>query len=227
MAGRGRPKGRSSKGQQTEQHLYQTALQLFAERGYEETTLRDIAKAAGLRPGLIYRYFPSKRAVVVTLYNQLTEAYLQKTKDLEKGGWYGRFVDTLKISLDTLKPHREILSALTPVLVSRSDEGVFAPQTSFSRDKVVDSFEKALHEAEDPAPKLKGLAWLLYLLHIAVILWWLLDRSEQQKGTEKLLAFLEGGEMMVVMALKLPFAGTIVGQLAEVSKLALLGENPE
>ena len=46
-------------------------MRLIAERGYDATTLRDVAERAGVSAGLLYRYFPSKRAVVLALYDEL------------------------------------------------------------------------------------------------------------------------------------------------------------
>lgn len=48
---------RSSK---TRRHIFQIAAELFLERGYEATTLKDIAEAADVSTGTLYRYYPSK-----------------------------------------------------------------------------------------------------------------------------------------------------------------------
>lgn len=45
------------------QELLDTAIQIFCEKGYEKTSISDIAKAAGVAQGLCYRYFPSKEAL--------------------------------------------------------------------------------------------------------------------------------------------------------------------
>lgn len=48
--------------------LLDAALLCFAERGYEGTSIRDIATRAGLSLGLLYHYFPSKEALLGELF---------------------------------------------------------------------------------------------------------------------------------------------------------------
>jgi AcrR family transcriptional regulator len=66
---RGRPPGRTAEGEATRRTLYKTAIRFIGDRGYEATTLRDVATRAGVSAGLLYRYFPSKRSVVLALYD--------------------------------------------------------------------------------------------------------------------------------------------------------------
>lgn len=49
-----------SKSAKTREHIFQTALRLFFERGYDNTSLKDIAEAAQVSTGTLYRYFPTK-----------------------------------------------------------------------------------------------------------------------------------------------------------------------
>src|SRR5436189_3055430 len=44
--------------------LLDIAAKLFAERGFKNTTVRDIADAAGILPGSLYHHFDSKEAMV-------------------------------------------------------------------------------------------------------------------------------------------------------------------
>jgi AcrR family transcriptional regulator len=51
--------------QRTTERLCDAALRLFEERGYDQTTVADIAHAAGVTPMTFYRHFGSKEALVV------------------------------------------------------------------------------------------------------------------------------------------------------------------
>src|SRR3954468_20139845 len=140
--GRGRPRGQTAQGAAARQRLYEIAISQMAERGYEGTTLRDVAKEAGVSVGLLYRYFPNKRAVIIALYDELSADYARQALDMPRGRWRDRFVFALKTSLEVLEPHRLALKALTPILVGDPQEGVFAESAAFSRLRVQAVFEE-------------------------------------------------------------------------------------
>jgi AcrR family transcriptional regulator len=179
---------------------------MIAQRGYEATTLRDIAGAADVSVGLVYRYFPSKQAIIIAFYEELTADYSRRAAAMEAGRWRERFIFALNTSLHVLHPHRVALRALSPVLVGDPDEGVFAAGSAFSRQRVQQVFEQAVAGASDaPKPPLaEALGRLLYLIHLAVLLWWLLDRSPKQRATTALVALTEQLLPLAALALRLP-----------------------
>jgi len=50
---------------QTRDRLAEAALDLFEARGYDDTTVEDIARAAGLSHMTFFRYFPTKESVLL------------------------------------------------------------------------------------------------------------------------------------------------------------------
>ena len=74
-------------GLQAMQGGFAAARRLIADRGYEATTLRDIAKEADVSVGLLYRYFPGKQAIVIALYDQLSAEYARQAADMPSGKW--------------------------------------------------------------------------------------------------------------------------------------------
>ena len=227
---RGRPAGRTAEGDATRARLYDTAVRLIGERGYEATTLRDVAKRSGVSAGLLYRYFPSKRSVVLALYDQLSDTFARDATDMAPGKWRDRFLYALETSLRSLGPHRVTLRALVPVMVGDVEEGLFAQSTAFSRLRVQAIFERAVAGATDaPAPKLAdALGRLLYLVHLGVILWWLLDKSPGQRATHGLLALWRRMLPSVSVALRLSLVRGAVQSADMLFREALLdGPEPE
>lgn len=223
--GRGRPPGRTAEGESTRRRLYQTAIKLITDRGYEGATLREVAARAGVSPTLLYRYFPNKRSVVLALYDELSESFAEKAAALPAGRWRDRFIRALRWSLEVLGSHRVTLRALAPVLVGDTEEGVFAERTAFSRLRVQAAFRTVVVGAKDaPKPALgEVLGRLLYLLHLCVILWWLLDRTPRQRATLALVGLLERVLPSAVLALHLPIVRSFLASADSLFVEAFLG----
>jgi len=226
--GRGRPRGPTSQGAETRRRLYETAIRLIATRGWRETTLRDVAAEAGVSVGLLYRYFPSKRAIVLALYDELSSEFAARASEMPPGRWRDRFRYALGASLDVLRPHRGTLASLVSVLVGDPEEGLFAPGTAFSRLRVQGVFVQAVVGARDAPrdPLAPALGRLLYLVHLAVLLWWLLERSPSQRATGALLVLLERALPLAATSLRVPGVPGLLIAADALVREALFGEPP-
>ncbi|POX46325.1 TetR family transcriptional regulator [Streptomyces sp. Ru71] len=65
------------------ERLLQAALELVRERGYEATTLGDIADRAGSARGLVSYYFPGKRRLVQSAVHRLMHRTLEEALERE------------------------------------------------------------------------------------------------------------------------------------------------
>jgi hypothetical protein len=119
------------------------------------------------------------------------------------------------------------LRALTPVLVGDPQEGIFSPATAFSRVRVQQVFERAVSGASDApsGPLADALGRLLYLVHLAVLLWWLLDKSAHQRATTALVSLTRDLLPSATLALRVPPVRRFVVAVDELVRDALFG-NP-
>lgn len=68
---------RQEKAQRTQKKIFDTAVQLFNEHGYEQTTISDISQAAGVAKGTFYIYYDSKESIIKESYYQNLNLYME------------------------------------------------------------------------------------------------------------------------------------------------------
>lgn len=61
--------------------LLNTAAELFAENGFDRTSMRDIASSAGLLPGSVYHYFPSKTELFLVIHQEGFKTVMNRVKE--------------------------------------------------------------------------------------------------------------------------------------------------
>ncbi|GER90088.1 TetR family transcriptional regulator [Dictyobacter vulcani] len=210
---------RTPKGEQTRQRILQCALGLFSSRGYEETTMREIAAEAGYSPGLTYKYFASKEELVLELYQTLCKDLDAFSRGLPSGPLAERFHLNVATGLEMMAPYREALSALfRTALNPRSRVGVFSKETADIRLHARETYLRVVRGAKD-APKesqSEDLATILYGVHLAMVLFWLIDESPQTWRAGLLLAFLRDMLKLLQPILWLPPVAQALSKLAAI-----------
>jgi AcrR family transcriptional regulator len=76
---------RQRKKERTREAIVDAALALFAERGFESTTVADIAAAADIAPRTFFGYFPAKEDVVFHDFDAVHDALRLRLRDREPG----------------------------------------------------------------------------------------------------------------------------------------------
>jgi len=69
--------GRTRRGNSTRRRLLAAAVELFATKGFEATTMKDLAAAAGVRAPAIYNHFSSKEAILAAAITWVLEDFHQ------------------------------------------------------------------------------------------------------------------------------------------------------
>jgi AcrR family transcriptional regulator len=177
----------------TRQRILDTALRLFATKGYDETSMRDIAATAGCSLGLAYRYFASKEDMVLELYVWLVAQLEDEVRQLPAASIADRFRYLMDALLGKMAPHRLTLVALSGAALNPfSRAGVFGAEGTEVRRRARRAYLILVAEAKDAprASQLEALATLLYGVQLALVLFWLQDLSSRVHKTTELLEFI-------------------------------------
>ncbi len=97
-----------------EQRIVNSAIQLFQEKGIEQTKISDIVKKAGIAQGTFYLYFPSKMALMPAMakvmVNNMFEA-IQKNVDAD-AALIVKFEQLIDTIFTMTKQHKELVAII-------------------------------------------------------------------------------------------------------------------
>ncbi len=216
-----------AKSEETRSLIVATALRLFAENGYDRTTMRAIATEAGVSVGNAYYYFASKDQLIQGFYDEIAKVHLTTARQAIEGerDFSARLKTVLLTWLDVAEPYQRFgtqffVNAADPdsPLSPFSEESTPARDASIGlmRDVIADSDAKLDPDLRDDLPD------LLWLYQMGVVLFWVHDRSRGQKRsrvlverTVPLIARLVGLSRLRVLR---PVSREIVSLIRDLSK---------
>lgn len=177
----------TKKSDETRTRILEAALALFRRDGFASTTMRDIAKEAGVALGAAYYYFDSKDALVTAFYVRasqelapLAEAALAKPKTLEE-----RLRGLLRVKFEYFASNRSLLAALSAHIDPQNPLSPFSPKAQAIRDQDIALFARTLEGSNvRVSDELKEhLPRLLWLYQMGLLLFWVYDGSPRQTKT--------------------------------------------
>jgi AcrR family transcriptional regulator len=203
---RPRPHPGERKSDATRRHLLDRALALFAKRGVDATTMRDIAKAAGLSLCAAYYYFPSKEALVFAYY-EANQDEMDAIAARATGTLRERLGTLFHGKLDSIRPHRAMLAGTVQHLVDPGDPlSAFSARTRAVRDRAIMTLAKAL-APDVPADVVPLAAHALWLAQLAMMLVYIHDDSPDEARTHGLVD--DGLDLLVPL---IPMLGSPIGR---------------
>lgn len=180
----------AKKSEQTRQRILKAALDLFQKRGFEETTMREIAKEAEVALGAAYYYFESKNAIVMGFYERVQDelAPLVEEELAASRGLRDRLKAVIEVKFEYLAAHRKLLATLSTHIDPQHPLSPFGEHTRSIREKDIAFIRKAIEGAkvritDDLKPHLPSVVWLYQM---GLILFWVYDHSPQQRKTKLL-----------------------------------------
>ncbi|WP_353853724.1 TetR family transcriptional regulator C-terminal domain-containing protein [Bacillus sp. Bos-x628] len=124
--------GGVGKSEKTKQKIVTASRDLFAKKGYSETSVRDILESAGVSKGNLYHHFKGKEFLFLHIMEEDHRVMMEKWNDVKK---------TLNAATDKLAGFAELLSQMSinyPLM--RASEEFYA--SAFTSEEVVERMNK-------------------------------------------------------------------------------------
>ncbi len=216
---RAKPASRRKDGDATRDKIHDAALTLIRRKGFDATTMREIAQAANVSLGLAYHYFENKEALALAFYgDHITRHDEVARRALASLTGLGERIEAaLLTGLDVRAADRPVLLVMArTVLDAANPISLFSAETRALRERSIGLFREVASVPEVDAELREPLALALWALHLAVLLRFVHDGSPGQKETRLLIAGASRLAGEVAGMLSLPFLQPMRDELVEV-----------
>jgi len=195
----------TARAEDTRRKIYDAAMELFREKGFEQTTMRDIAAKAGVALGGAYYYYSAKDAIVLAFYRETQESSHAVILDALAGRKKvrDRIRCVLEKRLELLEPNRKFCAALLRHAPDGADPlSPFSEESRPIREHAIEHMRIAVEggDVKVPSDLKPHLPRLLWLYQMALIMFWLYDRSPGQERTRR---FMEKSLGLIVNLLRI------------------------
>ncbi len=220
------PGPRTPRGRETRARILDAALDLFRERGYDDTTMRAVARRAGVALGNAYYYFQSKEHLIQAFYRRTHDEHMAACLDAldRERRFEARLELVLRTKLETSEPYHRFAGVLFRTAADPgSPLSPFSPESAPLRQEVTELFAAVVRGSDIKvrSPLADQLPNLLWLYQMGVLLYWIHDDS---LGRWKSFRLVETASKVVgrlIRMSRLPIVRPLVAQTVDL--MASLG----
>jgi AcrR family transcriptional regulator len=179
----------TDKGEQTRRHIFECALELFRENGFDRTTMQQVAESADVAKSAAYYYFPGKEAIIQAYYEavqseqeRICGAAFEQTSNLRT-----RLATAMHSKFDLAKDDRNLLGVVFRYTGEPQHPlSCLGTGTAEIRRRSTAIFKQAIARERLPRDLELLLPQALWALQMGLLVLFLYDNSLDQKRTRRL-----------------------------------------
>jgi AcrR family transcriptional regulator len=176
----------TGKGEQTRRHIFECALALFRENGFDATTMQQIADRAEVAKSAAYYYFPSKEAIVQAYYEVVQDEQericadaFPRAKNLK-----ARLAIAMHSKFDLTREDRKLLGVIFRYTGEPEHPlSCLGKGTASLRRRAMQVFAQAIATEKLPKDLAQLLPLALWALQMGLLVMFLYDDSQEQQRT--------------------------------------------
>ena len=197
----------TDKGGQTRRQIFECALELFREKGFDATTMQEVALRANVAKSAAYYYFPGKEAIIQAYYDsvqsrqeELCGEVFGRSKNLRT-----RLAAVLQTKFDLTKDDRKLLGVVFRYTGEPEHPlSCLGRGTAEIRRRSMEVFHQAIAAERLPKDLQQLLPLALWALQMGLLVMFLYDGSAGQRRTRKTADGALDLTLKLLMLAKLP-----------------------
>jgi AcrR family transcriptional regulator len=186
---------RETKKEATKRKILEVSLHLFQKVGFGRTTMRDVAKKAGIALGTTYNYFPTKEHIALYFFERALEEVMRRYEKEEPPGasLEEKLFLLLSLELEQIAPYEEFLNLIvTHAVVPTSRLHPWSVDSQRLKVRYLDFVGKIFDEARERGElSTWGFESMIlsafWVYHLGIMMFWLNDASRKKEDTYVLL----------------------------------------
>ncbi len=216
---------KKKKSEITKSYIYEGAIELFSRKGFEKTTIRDLARELNISLGIVYYHFKSKDDILIHYFRVLHEKTVERVTEVLRSDASSavKLKAVIEVNLGLLQENETITRDLINTISNISHPlSPFGSELQSYQIGAVELFRQALAKDHKPGDYLDHVAFLYWFYHLGLCLCWANDKSENNRNTMRLFELTFPLTRRLVTITKIGMGRKLAMNIAELLKSILL-----